>query len=224
MCFSTEASFTAAAVLTVVGFLCIRKAPSKCLYWLAVIPLIFAFQQLFEGFLWLTIGRADASPDLLAIEKYGFLFFALFVWPVWIPLSMFMAEKISWRKKLLALFLIAGIAYAISLSWQLFAAWQTQSPSVTIMGKSIRYALPIEDRVSNAWNYLAVALLPPFLSSLRGIWWFGISNVIGVAVAQYFYENSFISVWCFFAAWVSLILYFVLSKNKNECNLGTHHL
>jgi hypothetical protein len=223
MCFSAEASFTAAAVLGVAGCLCIRKVHCKKLYWLAVIPLLFGLQQLFEGFLWLTIGRTDV-PHLLVIEKYGFLFFALFVWPIWIPLAMFIAEKVSWRKKLLGLFLIAGIAYTVSLLWQLLAAWQTQSPSVTIMGESIRYALPIENRVSNAWNYLAVALLPSFLSSLRGIWWFGVSNVIGVLIAQYFYENSFISVWCFFAAWVSLILYFVLSKNEIECNLETHPL
>lgn len=223
MCFSAEVSFVAAATLGVTGYLCIRKASCKSLLWLAVIPLLFGLQQLFEGFLWLTIDRTDL-PNLLTIEKYGFLFFALFVWPIWIPLALFMAEKKSWRKTLLGIFLVAGVIYTISLLWQLIAVWPSQMPLVTIIGKSVRYALPIENRVANAWNYLAITLLPPFLSSLKRIWWFGIFNVFGVLLAQYFYENSFISVWCFFAAWVSLVLYFVLLKNENECNLESNSL
>ena len=52
--------------------------------------------------------------------------------------------------------------------------------------------------------YLAAAGLPGLLSSRGPIRLFGLAVATGLAVALAFYEISFISVWCFFAALASI--------------------
>ena len=81
MCFSAGASFGAGAILSVVGVASIRKAqsPSKILF--ASIPLLFAMQQITEGFLWLSV----TDPTYASLEQvttFGFLFFAQVAWPI----------------------------------------------------------------------------------------------------------------------------------------------
>ena len=53
-----------------------------------------------------------------------------------------------------------------------------------------------------------------FLSSLRHAWIFGILVAIAYVIAEYFYVATFISVWCFFAAIVSLFIYKILRDNQ----------
>ena len=53
MCFSATASFSAAAVCGAIGVLTVRRASRPDLM-LALIPVIFALHQAFEGVVWLT--------------------------------------------------------------------------------------------------------------------------------------------------------------------------
>lgn len=64
--------------------------------------------------------------------------------------------------------------------------------------------------------YVIVTILPYFLSSHRSILIFGIPNLIFCAIAYFFYRMAFISVWCFFAAILSLTLYFFLRRLHHE--------
>ena len=86
MCFSAGASYSAAAMLGLGGIFILSQIKDKKQALFAAIPCIFAIQQLFEGFLWTSIGY-NLSPVLQAIGMYGFLFFAIPFWPTWIPLS-----------------------------------------------------------------------------------------------------------------------------------------
>lgn len=88
MCFSATASFTAGAVLSTIGVVSIKKAkrPAEILF--ASIPLLFALQQISEGFLWLAL----TNPEYAYMENVSthiFIAFAQVVWPFWIPFSIF---------------------------------------------------------------------------------------------------------------------------------------
>ena len=61
MCFSATASFTAGTALTAVGGLTVRKSRGKAELPLALVPLLFGIQQLTEGVLWLSL-RHDLAP------------------------------------------------------------------------------------------------------------------------------------------------------------------
>ncbi len=61
MCFSATGSFGVAAVIAGIGAVAIHqeKPPSHKL--LALVPLLFAAQQVAEGVVWMTINRADEA-------------------------------------------------------------------------------------------------------------------------------------------------------------------
>ena len=77
MCFSSTASFTTAALLVPAGVYCVKKAtrlPKP--YWvIAVLPLLFGVQQVFEGGIWLAINSSDA--DAARMAALGFMFFLI---------------------------------------------------------------------------------------------------------------------------------------------------
>src|SRR6187402_1838956 len=98
MCFSATASFGAAAVLGVVGGVAVTKAKTSPQKTFAAIPLIFAVQQLSEGLLWLSL-KNDSLASSQSLLTYIFLFFAMAIWPFWIPFSVWLMEKDLKRKK-----------------------------------------------------------------------------------------------------------------------------
>lgn len=221
MCFSAAASFTATVVLTAIGYLTTKVVQDKRFVFLSWTPFLFAVQQFAEGVLWLSIGaESRALASLAPLAMYLFLFFAFLIWPVWIPLSFFMAETITWRRVLLGILLAIGILYDDILLYFLWV--QGPTAEIQIAGNSLHYDLPIFASISfmnshaQILLYLILTMAPFFISSVAWIWLLGIANLIGFAVAAYYYEVAFVSVWCFFAALVSLGLYFVLKHQPNS--------
>jgi len=88
MCFSASASFIAGGGLTALGSasLPIAKKRKKLL---AALPLLFGIQQISEGFQWQSLNAGTTSPA----AGYFFLFFASIVFPIYIPLSVFILDK-----------------------------------------------------------------------------------------------------------------------------------
>jgi len=207
MCFSTEASFSASAVLGAMGCVMIKNCSTRSQLLLASIPFLFAIQQLSEGLLWMQLGDQNQSPHTLLNAQRVFLSFAFLIWPIWIPLSLGIIEKVSWRKWLIFVDLACGIALSlVNLSFAL-----QQEVSVKIINHSIQYFghIPPQTLI-----YPAIVLVPCFISSLKNMWMFGVLVGAGYLVAQYFYETTFVSVWCFFAAIVSLFIYKILKDNQ----------
>jgi uncharacterized protein DUF6629 len=60
--------------------------------------------------------------------------------------------------------------------------------------------------------YLLCTCVPPLLSSSRAVRNFGAIVVAGFLVSAYAYFATFISVWCFFAAAGSSLLYFYFKR------------
>lgn len=217
MCFSAEASFTSAFILGTAAALTFKNIQSPSLRWGALIPLFFGIQQLIEGFVWLDLNKLEISASSLNIFNYIYLAFALVFWAIFIPLSLRIMEPDPLRKKWLNLFILIGIFYNIILLLN-FYVLQSDYPKIAVkaMGQSIQYELlsssilPV--RLFYILYYLCT-LVPPFISGLKKMWILGIINVIGFFIAQVYYEESFLSVWCFFAACISFFLYLVLLIN-----------
>lgn len=207
MCFSTEASFTAAIVLGATGGATLKNCSSRSQFFLAAIPLLFALQQLSEGFVWLHISYHFGSQELFAAAQRGFLTFAFFIWPIWIPLSLAVIEQIPWRRVLLFINLAGGIVLS---SLNLYYALQ-QDISVQVVYHSLQYIGHVPQQTI---LYPLIVLLPCFLSSLKYVRGFGIFAAIGLMIANYFYSQTFVSVWCFFAAIMSISIYKILKDNQ----------
>lgn len=227
MCFSAEASFTSAGVLAVIGGLTYRESQkedrTKKLYYLAIIPLMFALQQFFEGIVWMTMPPDSDYILLNKVAKYGFLFFAGLFWPIWIPYTLYTIEENCHRKKLIFWTLCIGGMIAIAASLSMFILGN----DVLVISHNIAYPLPLsaqEYSLSPFFKiiyalilglYVFVTIGSSFISTVRYVWIFGFLTLIGFITAQLLYTHAFGSIWCFFAALISSISYFIVKKAQS---------
>lgn len=213
MCFSAPASFAAAAVLTVTGVVALRqvKHPSQRLF--ALIPLLFGVQQLAEGFFWMAQTNC-IDPDWENPSVMLFLIFAQVLWPLWVPLSIFLMETHRMRRKILGLIVAAGAMFA-AYSIYCLASYPLHGE---VSGNHVAYRLdfPIGPMVHvRAAIYLIATLVPPFISSARRMPVLGSVLFISFLVSWLVFPDHLISVWCYFAALISVIVVYVLYPKQH---------
>lgn len=216
MCFSAAASYTAAAVLTVIGFVCIKKVQKPAHLFLAFTPLIFAFQQMMEGILWTSTNEITDFVRWAPTVRNIYLGIALFVWPVWIPLTLWAIETIPWRNWVLGAFFLLGCAYSIVLGYEFIVVHRWHGVDVRVLDHSIQYVLPFEFGWLFSGLYVLLTVVPQFLSSWRYMWVLGLLYFASLLISNFIFEMTFISVWCFFAAIISMGIYFVMRNRSSE--------
>lgn len=138
--------------------------------------------------------------------------FAYGVWPTLCPLSVAAIEYDPIRKKLLKGLTVVGILTSVYL---LGSLWQS-SVYTFVVNHSIRYETHIVGVPVLIGLYLTVTILPYFISSHRSILIFGIPHFIFFLISYFLYQRTFTSVWCFFAAVLSLTLYVFLRKLHHQ--------
>lgn len=203
MCFSATASFSLAATTATVGFLTLRHVRRPKEFLLAAVPLLFAFQQAVEGALWLQFSGEGGGASIAALSLV-FLSFAKVLWPFYGALAVLLIEPDSRRRSILGA--IATIGFVLSA--YLLADLVREPPAVFIRDRSIAYSGDVSPLSWWQMPYLLCTCAPLFLSSHRTIQVFGAVILLGFAVSAYAYLATFISVWCFFAASSSALLYF----------------
>ena len=201
MCFSATASFSAGALLLGIGTLTLKSARRPREFPFAAIPMLFAIQQLTEGVIWLTF-RVDA-PLLNTVMTYVYSFFSHVLWPVYVPVVVWLMEPRGWRRRALLAFVAAGGAVGLYLLY-ILAAFSVVSRPV---GQHIEYVSPHFFAAVTMTLYLMATALSPVLSTHRVVKVFGVLALSSFAAAYYFYATWFISVWCFFAALLSAVVY-----------------
>lgn len=210
MCFSTAASFASGTVLLVVSFYTIQTARAKNNKYLllACMPMFFGIQQIIEGFVWL--GLLGNNLWLLKIAAFGFLFFALAFWPVFSPLSMYFIEEPKATKRKMLLLILVAIGLFAGMAIYLPLLISANPLSAKIIGKSISYS--IGNKFENIYTavYGLVTILPFLIASNAKLKLFAILLIFSAIIANYFYIGRCISVWCFFAAILSLFIVYVM--------------
>ena len=217
MCFSVTASFSAGAFLLGLGTLTLKSARRPRELVLAAIPLLFAIQQLIEGVIWLTFS-ADA-PLLNSVLTHVYLFFSHVLWPVYVPVAVLLIEPPGWHRRALLVFVAAGIAVGAYLLYVLVAFPIISRPT----GQHIEYVSPHFFAAVVMTLYLLSTTVSPLLSTHRMVKVFGVLALVSFGGAYFFYATWFISVWCFFAALLSAVIYlhFVLQGRHNLASIRT---
>ena len=211
MCFSATASFTVGAGLIVPGILALKKTDNPGMKPLACTPLIFSGHQIAEGCLWLSLDNpAYASWYNPALYTYSFI--SQPFWPFWVPFIMWMMEPEKARKKILGVMLIIGTA----LAFYLLYCVANYGISATAECGHIRYHRDFPGIFIIRPLYVLTVAFAPFLSTLRYSKLLAYSMLGSLLVAYFFYRNYTISVWCFFAAILSLIIFLVIYGNKKD--------
>jgi hypothetical protein len=211
MCFSATASFGASAVLLGAGTICVKKIKAPEQIPLAFIPFIFSVQQFCEGLLWLSL----TNPGYPVLQKRAtiiFLVFAQIVWPFWVPFSMRLVEPQKLQKQTMTVMLILGTFVSVYLGYCLIH----YSIHSQVSDHHIRYELdyPHSQNIYLVILYFIPTIIPPILSGIKRMKYIGVVILLSFLVSRIFFRDYVISVWCFFAAVISILILIIMSGFK----------
>jgi hypothetical protein len=210
MCFSATASFSAAAVTGSIGALTLWSAATKHdrrVLPFALFPILFAAQQLVEGLLWLDL--AEPEPGTLrTILVHAFAGYAEIFWPIFAPLAAFLIEPEGWRRRLILLCLAVGVSLSAYLLIKMIA-----HPFDAFVGSGhIVYKNGYQYPRGIEVPYVLATTISLLLSSHKAVRLLAVVILMGFAVAYISFHQASGSVWCFFAAAASILVYLYISR------------
>ena len=211
MCFSATASFAAGTALTVVGVLTVRKSEGKREVPLALIPLLFGVQQLTEGVVWVSLGH-----DMALLQSWATYIYSMFshvVWPILVPFAILLVEPRLWRRRAISVFVALGLSVGLYLLFFIVLFPVTAS----VKGDSIAYDSPHFYLTVVLGGYLLATCISGLFSSHWCIKVFGMLAFILAIAAALVSLTTFVSVWCFNAAILSLLVYVHFSGPMQAC-------
>jgi hypothetical protein len=221
MCFSASVSYSAAAVLVGTGLYAVRQArrlQPPYLMW-ALVPVLFGLQQAFEGRVWQELDAGDAGAAVP--YALGFHFFSHFLWLWWLPLSSYLVEPGQGKTGKLRKRVIGGCAIFGAFAGTLVYSVMLFHPewmSVGIREHSITYDFSVPWRssihvpITPAALYALTILVPLLISSHKLIRIFGVLAALSSVLTSAAYGYAYVSVWCFFAAALSLYLVYMIRR------------
>ncbi|MBY0563875.1 MAG: hypothetical protein K2P58_06785 [Hyphomonadaceae bacterium] len=214
MCFSAEASFTAAALLIPLGGVAVARAAKVAPKYapLCALPLLFGFQQAMEGLVWV----AGGQPDAAWVERFSlaYMFFSWIAWPVWVPVSVYFLEPPRWRPLYLAFAIggamLGGVQY---IPYFAHEGWLT----TTFLANAVIYGDTqlldaLMTREATYLLYLVFIIAPLLLSSDRAARTFGALVTLVLAITYFFFSYAYISVFCMGGAIMSFYLVWMIFR------------
>jgi hypothetical protein len=176
-----------------------------------MIPLLFGVQQLTEGVLWLSL-RNDL-PLLKSWATYSYSMFSHVLWPIFVPFAILLVETGRRRKTAIGVFQALGLAVGLYLLYFIIRYPVTAH----VHGHSIVYTSPH----FYIGAVLVVYLLATCASGLFSSHWcinvFGVLAFVLAIAAYQMSAATFVSVWCFYAAVLSLLIYAHFSGPMQAC-------
>lgn len=212
MCFSAEASFTAAALLIPLGGVAVARAVKVSPKYapLCALPLLFGLQQAMEGMVWV----AGGGPDAAWVERYSlaYMFFSWIAWPVWVPVSVYFLEPPR-RRLLYVAFAIGGamLGGVQYLPYFVHEGWLT----TTFLSHAISYSDTqlldaLMTREATYLLYLVFVIMPLLVSSDGAARVFGVLVMVALAITYFFFSYAYISVFCMGGAIMSSYLVWMI--------------
>ncbi len=209
MCFSATASFVASGVIGTIGVATLRHVREPRALLFACVPLLFAVHQFTEGLVWLGL---DGQIGKIALDHVSFLFtlYAQGILPLLMPVAVLLMEPPGRRRD--AIWGLTAIG-AVACAWDVtgLIAWPTHT---FVDYQSISYRNPITGNLTISLLYIMATCGALMLSTHRVVRWYGVLNVIGLSIVQVVRDYAFASVWCFYAALLSVIIYWQFNRGN----------
>lgn len=213
MCFSAGASFAGGVIISAIGIATVRKVHKSSQLVFASIPLFFGLQQIVEGCLWMFLPEAD-QINAQKTTTFLYLILAQVLWPTIIPVSVLLMEENKKRKKMMRTFLALGLLLSSYYAFCLIFFMVTPR----ISGYHILYTTTFPDffAIPAFIVYLIATITPLFISGVRKTHFLAILMFLSCVITAIFFTQYLISVWCFFAAIISGVIYWILNDSKKE--------
>ena len=190
------------AVIGGIGIATLVKVEKPRELALGVIPLALGVHQIVEGFVWLGL-HDKISQDATNLAIHVYLAFAWVVLPTLVPVALLLITADPRRRRPMA----ACVAIGAAVSAYLAIALITNDISARIAGHTVQYGGAGRYATLATGLYVVATCTPPILSSQRAIVWFGICNLAAVAVIALMQADGLTSLWCAWAAVVSILIY-----------------
>jgi len=202
-------NFTLSGAIGVVGILTLRKVstPNEVLF--ALLPLLFALHQFTEGFVWLGVG-GHIEKRALDLAAGIFIYYAQGALPFLVPLSVWLIEKVAWRKRILFFLTLLGFGLAAYTMYGL----STVPSTVSVVNNTLYYNNPWTANYYDAIIYIITTCGSLMLSSSISVALFGVLNLIGLILIYLWRPYGFTSLWCLYAAAISGLLYFYFVERR----------
>lgn len=207
MCFSANANFIASAGIAAVGIATLRHVSQPRAVLFGTVPLLFALHQFTEGFVWLGVDK-DVPPEALGHMTFLFILYAQGILPFLMPLAVLLMEKRGWRFNATLALTVLGAALCAYVLYALIAFHN----DVVLKNHSLAYRNPGTYTTAVAIIYVIATTGALVFSSHKVVRWFGLLNVIGVVGTLIVRSYAFTSIWCAYAALVSIVLYWQFSR------------
>lgn len=209
MCFAANANFAAAAVIGAVGIATLRHVQQPRAVLFATVPMFFALHQLTEGFVWLGVNH-DIRPEAKGHLVFLFMLYAQGILPVLMPLAVLLIEPPGVRR-----WIVLGLTgLGTVLGLYVFYSLIVDESVVKVVDHSLAYDNPATNTWWVALAYVVATCGALVASSHRVVFWFGLLNLVGVVATILVKTYAFTSIWCLYAAVVSIILYWQFSRRK----------
>lgn len=202
MCFSPEVDFIASGMIGLVGIATLTHVRQPRAVLFAATPIFFALHQFTEGFVWLGLEgkiRSEAQGHLVFL----YMLYAQGILPLLMPLSVLLMEPPGRRRWSIAALTLVVAALAAFV----FRGLIVFPSTACVEQHSIHYDNPGTALTWVAATYVVATCGALILSSHRVVSWFGWLNLVGVVITLIVKGYAFTSIWCLYAAVMSVILY-----------------
>ena len=201
MCFDATASISSGLVIGAVGVATMPLVRERRERPFAALGFVFGVHQLLEGMVWLRLD-AGHSATIHDPAVAAWLLIAWTILPMWVPLSVARFEPDAARRRAMQGLAVVGGFVGVGL----FAVGWSNSTAVTIDQHHLVYSLGLNPWIAGV-PYVAATCGALLLSSHRFVRRFGGALVVSLALTLVVAAVAFSSVWCFFAAVLSVGLY-----------------
>jgi hypothetical protein len=202
VCFAPEADAAVGGLVVVVGVDALRHVDTRRQVALASLPLLFGLHQVTEAFVWWGLDDQVAHTVERA-ALWAYLLFALAVLPVLLPIAVGLVERSPVRRRVIGGFGVLGGTVAIALAVAVF-----RGPlSVAVDGRLLAYRVDAVGHGALLTGLYVAATCGALLAcSDRHLAAIGAANLVAVPVLLWLSLGGFVSLWCFWAAIVSIAI------------------
>ncbi|MGC2656835.1 MAG: DUF6629 family protein [Bryobacteraceae bacterium] len=209
MCFSATANFTGSAVLGAIGVATIAEVKHRRELLFASLPCLFALHQFTEGFVWLGINGKISHTALQGVAA-AYVLYAQGLLPFLLPLSVLLIEPTRHRRSRMMYFLALGTGLTLYILWGLMM----DPLQVYAHGHSIVYNNVLTTTKPVAVLYVIATCGALFFSGFKDLVILGWLNMVGLIIVMLIMSYAFTSVWCAYAAVVSVVIYFFFRRSR----------
>jgi len=211
VCFSATANFVGSGVLGTIGVATLTEVRHRRELLFAAIPCLFALHQLTEGVVWLGLDHKLGSA-VAHDAGAAYILYAQGLLPFLLPLSVFLIEPTARRRRRMLGFLALGMLLAVYSLWGLIA----YPLEVYAQAHGVVYLNAITTTTLVAVPYVLATCGALFFSGFRSLVLLGSVNLVGLIVVMLVRRYEFTSIWCAYAAVVSVIIYFFFRRSRPE--------